>query len=89
MRGHEDEVYCLAFSSDGKKLISGAKDGSVRLWQVPPAQRPPALRVLRERCGYFVVSPDSRRVVTLSADYVVWDLNTGEKLETIAALRGF
>ncbi|HEU0040008.1 MAG TPA: hypothetical protein VFR76_12120, partial [Verrucomicrobiae bacterium] len=89
LRGHEDEVYCLAFSSDGKRLISGAKDGSVRLWQVPPAQRPPALRVLRDRCGYFVVSPDSRRVVTLSADYVVWDLNTGEKLETISALRGY
>jgi eukaryotic-like serine/threonine-protein kinase len=89
LRGHEDEVYCLAFSNDGKMIISGAKDGSVRLWQVPPIQRPPALRVLREQCGYFVIAPDSRRVVTLAADYVVWDLNTGDKLETLSALRGY
>ncbi|MBI5385254.1 MAG: protein kinase [Verrucomicrobia bacterium] len=89
LRGHEDEIYCLAFSGDGKKLLSGAKDGSVRLWNVPPTQRPPALRVLREPFGYFMIAPDSRRVVTLAADYVVWDLNTGEKLETISALRGY
>ncbi len=89
LRGHEDEVYCLAFSEDGQRLISGAKDGSVRLWNASPGQRAPALRVLREPCGYFVISPDSRRVVTLAADYVVWDLNTGEKLETLSALRGY
>jgi WD40 repeat protein/serine/threonine protein kinase len=89
LRGHEDEIYCLAFSGDGKKLLTGAKDGSVRLWNVPPTQRPPALRVLREPFGYFMIAPDSRRVVTLAADYVVWDLNTGEKLETISALRGY
>jgi WD40 repeat protein/serine/threonine protein kinase len=89
LRGHEDEIYCLAFSRDGKRLLSGAKDGSVRLWNVPPTQRSPALRVLREPVGYFMIAPDSRRVVTLSADYVVWDLNTGEKLETISPLRGY
>jgi len=89
LRGHEDEIYSLAVSSDGKKLLSGAKDGSVRLWNVPATKRPPALRVLGERVGYFVIAPDSRRMVTLSADYVVWDLNTGEKLETISALRGY
>jgi hypothetical protein len=27
--------------------------------------------------------------VTLAEDYVVWNLNTGEKLETISALRGY
>ena len=89
LRGHDDEIYCLAFSSDGKKLLSGAKDGSVRLWNVSPTQRSPALRVLREPCGYFMIAPDSSRVVTLGEDYVVWDLNTGEKLETISALRGY
>jgi WD40 repeat protein len=89
LRGHEDEIYCLAFSSDGKKLISGAKDGSVRLWQVPPVQREPALRVLREPSGYFIISPNSQHAVTLAADYVLWDLNTGAKLATLSALRGY
>ena len=89
LRGHEDEVYCLAFSSDGKRLLTGGKDGSVRLWQVPPAPRPPSLRVLREPCGAFSVSPDSRHAVTLGSDYVLWDIDSGEKIETLTALHGY
>ena len=89
LRGHEDEVYCLAFSSDGKRLLTGGKDGSVRLWQVPPVRRPPALRVLREPVGHFVVSPDSRHAVTLAGDYVLWDFDSGEKIETLTALHGY
>ena len=88
LRGHEDEVYSLAFSTDGRRLITGAKDGSVRLWQVPPAQRAPALWVLREPCNTFAISPDSRRLVTAGEDFVLWDLDTGEKLATVTGLRG-
>ena len=57
-----------------------AKDGSLRLWQVPPAERPPALWVLPEQCRTFAISPDSRRLVTVGDDYVLWDLDTGAKL---------
>jgi WD40 repeat protein len=89
LRGHEDEVYSVAFSGDGKRLVSGSKDGSVRFWLAPPVPRPPALRVLPARVGYFVFSPDSRRIVTLGADYIVWDTDTGDKLATLTELRGF
>ena len=88
LRGHEDEVYCLAFSTDGRRLITGGKDGSVRLWTVPPAKRPPPLWVLREPCRNFDISPDSRRLVTVGNDYVLWDLDTGEKLSTLTELHG-
>jgi WD40 repeat protein len=30
--GHRDEVTALAFLPDGKRLVSGSKDGSVHLW---------------------------------------------------------
>jgi WD40 repeat protein len=89
LRGHEDEVYCLAFSTDGRRLITGGKDGSVRLWPVPPAKRPPAVWVMREPCGRLAMSPDGRRLVSVGSDYVLWDLDTGEKLATLTELRGF
>jgi WD40 repeat protein/serine/threonine protein kinase len=88
LRGHEDEVYSLAFSMDGRRLMTGGKDGSVRLWQIPPVERPPALRELREPCNNFAISPDARRLVTVGDDYVLWDLDTGEKLATLTGLRG-
>jgi hypothetical protein len=32
---HQGSILCLALSSDGKQLLSGGKDGNVRLWQIP------------------------------------------------------
>ncbi|HEY7425513.1 MAG TPA: sigma-70 family RNA polymerase sigma factor [Gemmataceae bacterium] len=33
-RGHVGEVVTLAFSADGRRLVSGSRDGSVRWWDV-------------------------------------------------------
>ncbi len=32
--GHRDQVFCLAFSKDGKLLASGSSDRTVKLWDV-------------------------------------------------------
>jgi len=86
LRGHEDEVFSLAFSSDGRRLISGGKDGSVRLWQIPPAKRALPHWELPEACRHLAVSPDGGRLVTAENDYILWDLDTAEKLATLTEL---
>ena len=89
LRGHEDEVFSLAFSADGRRLISGGKDGSVRLWQIPPVKRPPPHWELPGPSGNLAMSQDGRRLVTGGEDYLLWDLDTGEKLATLTELRGY
>jgi WD40 repeat protein len=32
LEGHSDQVYCVAFSSDGSRLASGSYDDTIRLW---------------------------------------------------------
>jgi WD40 repeat protein len=33
-KGHRDAVYCVAFSPDGKFLVSGGSDRSIKVWNV-------------------------------------------------------
>jgi WD40 repeat protein len=31
---HSDHVFSLDFSADGKKLVTGGKDGTARMWEL-------------------------------------------------------
>src|SRR5262249_54004049 len=37
--GHTGAVLGVAFLPDGRRALSGAADGTVRLWQLPPPQK--------------------------------------------------
>ena len=67
LRGHEARVFALAFSPDGRTLVSGSGDHSVRLWDVDTLES----RVLRgHRAPVFDVSVSSAgdRVASASGD---------------------
>lgn len=39
LKGHKDSVYSVAFSPDGKTLVSGSLDRTLRLWDVSATKR--------------------------------------------------
>ena len=60
-RGHHDLVTSLAVSADGRLLVSGSRDGTVRCWPLNDLQAPSAIRrrwgaELAERSGQTVVA---------------------------------
>lgn len=84
LKGHEDRVESIAFSSDGSTLISGSYDGTVRLWDMNTNQERQRLVVGRIVTS-VVFSSDNRLVAALvSPDdpkefaIFIWNTTTGE-----------
>ncbi|KAH6707609.1 hypothetical protein BKA61DRAFT_420165, partial [Leptodontidium sp. MPI-SDFR-AT-0119] len=85
LEGHSDWVNSVAFSPDGKKLVSSSDDQMVRLWDATTGA---ALQTLEGHSGWVTsvaFSPDSKQVVSGSTDRIIrlWDATTGAVLQTL------
>jgi len=80
MRGHTAEVWCAAFSVDGKYVVSGSADHTIRVWDAQSGN--PILGPLEthtDAVGCVAFSPNGKRIASGSWDNTVrvWDALTG------------
>ncbi|XP_010888175.2 telomerase protein component 1 [Esox lucius] len=86
LRGHNGGVTCLAFSTDGKELLSGGKDQALMVWKV--SSSPPALVQSLPHChGDWITGCawGSDCVMSCSSDCKIrlWDLKKGHLVREI------
>ncbi|KAF6742239.1 WD40-repeat-containing domain protein [Ephemerocybe angulata] len=79
LKGHSSAVTSLAFSGDGKWIVSGSKDKTLRVWKVVEGV---LFRVLKGHSGWVrsvAFSGDGSRVASGSVDMTVrvWDTLKG------------
>jgi serine/threonine protein kinase len=88
--GHVGAMRCLAFSADGKRLITGGDDKTIRLWDVAGGRE--VQRFSRHTGGITAVAfvPNSNRFASASRDQTVrlWDLKSGLEVECFDASAG-
>jgi WD40 repeat protein len=75
-QGHEDRVLSVAFSPDGKSIVSGSNDNTLRLWDLHGNQIGQPFQGHEDWVRSVAFSPDGRLIVSGSADKTLrlWDL---------------
>jgi WD40 repeat protein len=65
--GHRQPVTHLAFTSDGANLVTGSKDGTVRLWETATGKELRLWTAFKEVVVAVAVSPDGQAVAAADA----------------------
>ena len=79
--GHSGPVRAVAFSPDGRHIVSGSGDRTLRLWEVESG----AARTLEGHGGWVYAvafSPDGRHIVSGSYDRTLrlWEVASGREI---------
>ena len=85
--GHSETVNSVAFSPDGRRVLTGSLDSTAKLWDAETGQVIRTFAVNLMLCVYSVAfSPDERWVLTGSTDNGarLWDAETGQVIRTFA-----
>jgi WD40 repeat protein len=75
-----DNIWCVAFSADGKSLFGGGSQGHIRRWDVRTGEILQTFDTGMENVRDLAPSPDGRYLASTGFDlpsFVLWDLKNG------------
>lgn len=86
LAGHQGSVNTVAVSSDGKQVVSGSEDGTLKVWNLATGKELVTLTGHKGAVTVIAVIPNGKQVISGSEDGTlkVWDLVKGQELFTLA-----
>jgi WD40 repeat protein len=85
---HLDTVTSMAFSSNGKQIVTGSNDATIRRWDITIDATQNVVGH-SEMISMVAISPDGKVIASGSADKTImlWDAATGDLQQTLAGHR--
>ncbi|CAG8545721.1 3038_t:CDS:2, partial [Scutellospora calospora] len=82
---HEDEVWYVAFSNNGKFLASASKDKTAIIWSLETLDYVHELKAHSDCVSFLSWSPDDTKILTCGQDNEIklWSVESGECLNTL------
>jgi WD40 repeat protein len=84
LKGHTGWVLCLAWTKDGKTLISGSYDSSIRTWNTTNWKQTAVLLEHTSGVNAIAISPNDRILASVSGDRTarLWNLDNGQPISS-------
>jgi WD40 repeat protein len=83
---HEGPITSIALTPNGKYIVSGSSDNTIRVWDLESGKCLKTLREHEKSVNAVAVTADSSKVISGSSDKTirVWDLESGKCLNTLS-----
>ena len=89
IRAHDGPIWTPGVSADGRLLVTGGRDGTVRLWSLPDGRPLDPPLTFDDFVADAQLSPDGRSIaVALSTRLEIWDVRSRRRLHTLNLLGG-
>ena len=85
LRGHTKHLLDVAFSPDGRTLLSASADATLKLWDTVDGREPRTFQGHSQEVLSVAVSPNGQLAVSGGMDKTVrvWDMSSGHELRTL------
>jgi len=85
-KGHGFKITCFAFSPDGKFIVSGSMDNTLKLWDIQTGKEIRTLTGHKGIINSVTFSENGKFILSTSSDRTVkqWDFETGIEIRTFS-----
>ncbi len=82
LHGHDGWIRSVAFTPDGKHIVSSGDDSTIRVWDISTGENIMTLRGHEGSVSSAIISPNGKQIVSGSQDNTIKVWNIGAELES-------